>query len=97
MNTEENNTQLPQSSVSVSVTELRIGNLILDKDNEINEVVGIVNGAIFLKNKYEFVGCPASWCKPIRFNEDFLKRYNFNFDDIKQTSSCLLQDVHTCH
>lgn len=74
----QDNCKSLQTCVSVTVADLRIGNLILDKDNEINEVIGIVNGALFLKDKYEFVGCPASWCKPIPLTEEWLLKYGFD-------------------
>lgn len=51
MNTEENNTQFTQSSVSVSVTELRIGNLI-DCFGEC-EVIGITERKIKVRRKSE--------------------------------------------
>jgi hypothetical protein len=49
MNTEENNTQLPQSSVSVSVTDLRLGNLI-DCFGEC-QVIGITERKIKVRRK----------------------------------------------
>jgi len=57
--------------------ELRTSNNILDKDGEINKVIGIVNNALFLENKYDIVGCPISWCKPIPLTEEWLFKFGF--------------------
>jgi hypothetical protein len=82
MKTDKKNQDVAQSlqtvvSVSVTASELRIGNKLVDKDNEFNQVIGIVNGAVFLKNKYEFVGCPVSWCKPINLTKEWLINLGF--------------------
>jgi len=80
MNTDKNNTQLPQSSVSVSVTELRLGNLI-DCFGEC-EGIGITERKIKVRRKSEsgtrflIEKIPKSSLslKPILLSEDrFLK------------------------
>lgn len=49
MNTNKNNTQLPQSSVSVSVTDVRVGNLILNDFGEIQPIYSVDEKSILTK------------------------------------------------
>lgn len=61
--------------------ELRIGNLVLDKDNNIFAIAGILQNSVFKENAY--IGMPLEWIKPIPLTEDYLLDFGFNHNEEK--------------
>jgi len=57
--------------------ELRIGNLVLDKDNNVISVIGITENSVFSKGKYEMIGSPIEWIRPIPLTEEWLLKFGF--------------------
>jgi hypothetical protein len=64
MNTEENNTQLPQSSVSVSVTDLHIGNMIIRNFGKVKipTILECIQDLMVVEqNPNDFEYCVPTW------------------------------------
>ena len=89
MNTDKNNTQLPQSSVSVSVTELRIGNIVTVDNPEFRpELKGI--DLIITSISYDSIGLDFSLKEPNKFYESISQKPEF-VKPIKITELKLLE------
>lgn len=57
----------------MNANELRIGNLIVDKDDNIIEVTGILENSVLRAGAY--IGTPIDWVKPIPLTkEHFIER-----------------------
>lgn len=60
--------------------ELRIGNLIFDKDGNVKTVFAVLNnGIVFESNQY--IGTPNEWCNPISLTEEWLIKFGFKETD----------------
>jgi len=55
--------------------ELRIGNVVLDKDNNIFTIAGISEGSVFKEGDY--IGTPIEWIKPVLITEEWLLKLGF--------------------
>ena len=72
--------QLPQDAVMQSVilpNELRLGNKILDKNNNSIVVTGITDITVFSDEHFKS-GQFIEWCKGIKLNEDLISEICFN-------------------
>lgn len=55
--------------------ELRIGNLVLDKDDKVFSIYGILENSILIKDAY--IGMPIEWIKPIQLTEEWILNFGF--------------------
>ena len=82
MNTDKNNTQLPQSSVSVSVADLRIGNLIYYNGNkEVGTITSIITDFFDIKiglNNRTDIYYSINKIKPIPLIQEWFYKFKFS-------------------
>jgi len=59
----------------IQVNELRIGNLVFDKNGSSFKINGVLEGSVFKKDAY--IGTPIDWIKPIPLTEEWLLKFGF--------------------
>jgi hypothetical protein len=57
----------------MKANELRIGNLVLDKDNNVFTINGILENSVLREGAY--IGIPIEWIKPIPLTEERLLKF----------------------
>lgn len=58
------------------IKELRIGNLVFDKNGNIKSVCSILNNTLMLEDN-QYIGTPIEWCNPIPLTEEWLLKFGF--------------------
>jgi len=60
--------------------ELRIGNLVLDKDGNKFQINGVLENSVFKEGDY--IGTPIEWIKPIQLTEEWLLKFGFKNNEL---------------